>query len=183
MSWPGAPWWKAHERSGWYQIGNTLGTRGGALVLTRFSWSRLESSSAYVIGIGSNCILRACSQGCCWCWRLGRCWNCDWFCEATSEATRVLSLSNSPWSVVTSSRMLVDFLFKLICSFFLFAQVFVGASWHWTRTVEPLLKPVDHFMEKKILWDSDSKLWNARWCMMFMPKWSSFFWRVYRSEL
>ncbi|KEH16291.1 transmembrane protein, putative [Medicago truncatula] len=45
------------------------------------------------------------------------------FCKATSEATRVLSLSNSAWSVVTSSRMLVDFLFKLICSFILSARV------------------------------------------------------------
>jgi len=95
MSWPGAPWWKAHERSGWYQTGNSLGTRGGFLVWTRFFMSKMESSSAYVIGIGLNCIFGACCRGCCWCWRSGLCWNYGWF----REATRVLSLSNSAWSV------------------------------------------------------------------------------------
>jgi len=34
--------------------------------------------------------------------------------KLTSETTRVLSLSNTVWSAVTSSRMFVNFLFKLL---------------------------------------------------------------------
>jgi len=167
MSWSGAPWWKAHERSDWYQTGNSLGTWGGSLVWTRFSLRKMGSSSAYVIGIGSNCILGACCRGCCWCWRSGPCWNCDWFCEATSETTRVLSLSNSAWSVVTSSWMLVDFFIQTdMFSLFVCTSV-VGASWLWTRRVRPVLRRVDLLWKRKI---RETRNWhyemqNEAWCL------------------
>jgi len=98
-SWSGAPWWKAQERLGWYRTGNSLGTRGGALVWRRFFWSRMGSSSAYVIGIGLNFILGACCRGCSWCWCSGLC--CSWFCEATSETTRVLVSLTRPGALLS----------------------------------------------------------------------------------
>jgi len=122
-----------------------------------FLSSKIGNSSAYVIGIGSNFILRACCRGCCWCWCLGTCWNCNWFCEATSETSRVLSLSNSTWSVVTSSRQ--GFLVQTdTFSLFVCTSV-VGASWLWARTIGTLWDGLTLYVEKTNVWDTDLKIW------------------------
>jgi len=79
-SWPCAPWWKAQQRSGLQWAGNFLGIGGGGLVWTRFSISKVGSSSTYFIGIRS--IYNAfwawfwgiyCWTACC----RGRCWYCS----------------------------------------------------------------------------------------------------------
>jgi len=73
--WPGAPWWKAQERSALYHVDNLSGTEGGALVWTKFFSSKAVSNSSYFMGIRSNCVLwiwfyglnywEACCRGCC----------------------------------------------------------------------------------------------------------------------
>jgi len=117
MSWSGAPWWKAQERSDLYQFGSLSGIQGGAaLVWTRFFSSKTGSSSAYAIGIRPNCGVLwtrfcrpncwgACCRGCCWyhCWYCcwGLCRNCSGFCATASKTDKVLNFSNSPRCVVT----------------------------------------------------------------------------------
>jgi len=152
ISWPGSPWWKAQERSALYPIGNLFGTGRGCLVWIRFSLSSVGSSSAYFTRIESNCgapwawfwainCWKACCRGCCG--------HICWPCVTTSEDTKLVNFSTSSWSVVTSSR-----------------SSYMRVEVEWRHQTTSLMDwPFDR---KTNVWDTDLKLWNAKWCMMLM---------------
>ena len=152
ISWSDAPWWKAHERAGWYQTGNSLGTRGGSLVWTRFLLNKMGSSLHMSLGLGQTASLEPVVEAVVGVWALA---------EIVADSNSY-SIFLTRFGVLLP-RMLVDFLFNLLheccrCELTLDED---------SRTTFETRCP---FMEKKNLWDSDLKLWNARWCKMFMQK-------------
>ena len=170
MSWSGAPWWKAHERSGWYQnqqlVRHSRRRSGPDKVLLEQEWDVVPHMS---LGLGQTASLEPVVEA-----AIDVGVRALAGIEADSAKLPVkppgysvsltrprvlLPLHECSW-ISCSNWYVLSFCLHECCRCELAldedSRTTFGTGWP--------------FIEKNKVWDSDLRLGNARWFVMFMQK-------------